>query len=265
MTQTSDQHTHAYNHITFDDKIALITGASSGLGAHFARLMAQAGARVVVAARRRDRLDSLVAELKAMGTNAMAVTLDVTDLSSVKAAFDTVEQTFGTPTLIANNAGVAAVHPALGAQEEDYDTMMDTNVRGVWRVATEAARRMSAKGLSGSIVNTASIMGLGVARGLTLYCLSKAGVVQLTKSMALELWAHGIRVNALCPGFFPTEMNEDFLTSEQGIDYLSKTPAGRAGKIEELSLPFLMLMSPSNSFMTGVALPVDGGHSIEIV
>lgn len=241
-------------------KVALVTGASSGLGEHFARVLAQAGAKVVVGARRIDRLDALVEAIKVDGGAAHAVAMDVTSSESVAAAFDTAEEAFGRVSIVVNNAGVAAPSRFLDGDESGWDFTMETNLKAVWRVSQEAARRLAAVGEGGSIVNVASILGLHPGRDHTFYATAKAGVVQLTKNTALELWRKNIRVNALCPGYFETEMNSDFFLSEKGVAYLKKIPPQRLGNLEELSGPLLLLASDAGSFMTGVALPVDGGH-----
>lgn len=243
-------------------KVALVTGASSGRGAHFAKVLARHGAKLVVAARRADRLEALVAEIKSGGGEAVAASLDVTSAESVTACFDAAEAAFGPVTIVANNAGVADAKRATDIDEESWDFVLDTNLKGVWLVAREAGRRMLAAGAGGSIINTASILGLRVARGQASYATSKAAVVHLTKSLAIEWVRKGIRVNALCPGYFETEINSAWLNSEQGKAEMAATPAGRPGVYDELSAPFMLLASDAGGFMNGVALPVDGGHSI---
>ena len=243
-------------------KIALVTGASSGIGAHFAKTLAHYGASVVVAARRTERLEKLVDEISTSGGQALAVALDVSEAESVKAAFDAAEQAFGVIDIVSNNAGVADAQLAVHTDEASFDWVINTNLKGVWLVAMEAANRMIAAGKSGSIVNTASILGLRAALSQSVYGSSKAGVIHLTKNLALELSRKNIRVNALCPGYFITEMTEEFLTSERGRAYTATMPARRTGKIEELTAPFMLLASDAGSFVNGVALPVDGAHSV---
>ena len=250
---------------SLEGQIALVAGASSGIGAAFATALAKAGADVVVGARRLERTETIAAEIAAeTGRKTLAVALDVTNGDSVKAAFDKAESELGTPTIICNNAGIGVPKWALEDTEEDWDRTMDTNLKGIWRVGTEAARRMMAAGKGGSIINTASILGLGADRKQLTYATSKAAVVQMTRVMALEWQRSGIRVNSLCPGFFVTEINDTYLESEHGQKYLLTTPARRAGRLEELIPPLLMLASPASSFTTGVALPVDGAHSVRI-
>lgn len=243
-------------------KIAMVTGASSGFGVHFSKILAARGASVVCCARRIDRLEKLVSEIESSGGKAMAVAMDVTSAESIAAAFDAAEQNFGTVSVVSNNAGVAETKKAVEIDESGYDFVMDTNVKGVWLVAQEAARRMMAAGIAGSIVNTASVLGLRVAPMLATYAISKASVVQLTKALALEWSPSGIRVNALCPGYFPTEMNQGFFSTEKGQAYIRTTPAGRTGEMDEISAPFLLLASDAGSFVNGVALPVDGAHCL---
>ncbi len=215
-----------------DGRRALVTGASSGLGRHFALTLAQAGASVIVAARGVDKLAETVATIEAAGGEAVAVPLDVTDLASVKQAFDAIEAGPGTADIIVNNAGVAVSRPLLQQTEADWDSVVDTNLKGAWLVAQEAARRLVAAKRPGSIVNIASITGERVAGGVVGYCASKAGVIHLTRAMALELARHEIRVNAIAPGYVQTELNRDFLVSEAGERLQVAHPAAalRAGR-----------------------------------
>ena len=243
-------------------KVALITGASSGFGSHFARVLAAHGAKVVIAARRIERLKSLAKEIEDNGGCACAVPLDVTDKQSVTAAFDAAEAAFGVVDIVSNNAGVADSRLAVDIDEDSWDFVLDTNLKGVWLVAMEAGKRLIASKKPGSIVNTASILGLRVAISQSSYATSKAAVIQLTKSLALEWCRKDIRVNALCPGYFVTEINADYFSSDHGKAYIANTPARRTGNLAELTAPFLLLASDAGSFINGVALPVDGAHSI---
>jgi len=243
-------------------RIALVTGASSGFGAHFARLLAEHGAKVVVAARRKDRLKALVTEIESNGGTALAAAMDVTNSASVRAAFDRAQEAYGVVDIVSNNAGVADAKPAVNIDEESWDYVLDTNLKGAWLVAREAGTRMINAGVAGSIVNTASILGLRVAFSTSAYSASKAGVISLTQSLALEWSRKKIRVNALCPGYFVTELNADYFSTEAGMEYLRRTPAQRSGEIDEISAPFMLLASDAGRFVNGVALPVDGGHCI---
>jgi NAD(P)-dependent dehydrogenase (short-subunit alcohol dehydrogenase family) len=243
-------------------RTALITGASSGFGAHFGKILAGAGARVILCARREEKLQALVAEIAAAGGEAHAVAMDVTSVESVAEAFARVDAICSSVDILVNNAGVGEPHKFNATTEQDWDHFMETNLKSVWRVSRHCIDRMRAQGSGGSIVNVASILGLQTGIGLSLYATSKAGVVQLTKSMALELLPDGIRVNALCPGYFKTEMNEAFFDTDRGLEFIRKTPARRWGELDEISGPLLLLASDAGSFINGVALPVDGGHLV---
>ena len=248
--------------ISLQGKTALVTGASSGLGEHFARVLTNAGAKVALAARRLDRLQQLEAEIRAAGGQASPVVLDVTDRASITKAFDTAEAALGPVTILVNNAGVPAGSYFLKTTESDWRSVLDVNLDGVFRVGQEAARRMSKTGNGGSIINIASITAFGVLKAIAAYSASKAAVVSLTKSMALELARDKIRVNALAPGYFSTELNDAFLTSDAGRRLLSRVPMERAGKLEELDGPLLLLASDAGAFMTGSVITIDGGHML---
>ena len=241
---------------------ALVTGASSGLGRHFALSLAQAGAAVVVAARSVDKLAETVAEVEAAGGKAVAVRLDVTDAASVKSGFDQIEAALGVADIIVNNAGMAVSRPLLQQTESDWDTVIDTNLKGAWLVAQEGAKRLVAANLAGSIINIASITGERVAGGVAPYCTSKAGVIHLTRAMALELARHAIRVNALAPGYVQTELNQEFLVSDAGERLKSRIPQRRFGLPEELDGALLLLASDAGAYITGSVLVADGGHLV---
>ena len=244
-----------------DGQLALVTGASSGLGQQFAQVLAQAGARVALAARRVDKLQSLVEDIQRSGGEAMAVALDVGDAASVRACFDALAP-FGVPGIVVNNAGVTVTKAALEQTEDDYDQVLDTNLKGCWLVATEAARRMVAAGQGGSIVNVASILGERVAGGVAPYAISKAGVVQATKALALELARHKIRVNALLPGYVVTDLNREFLASEAGEKLRARIPSRRFNELEDLDGPLLLLASAAGAGMSGASVAVDGAHRV---
>jgi NAD(P)-dependent dehydrogenase (short-subunit alcohol dehydrogenase family) len=247
-------------------KTVLVTGASSaGLGRHFARMLAGAGATVVMAARREEALKELVAEIEAAGGKAHAVRMDVLDLASVKAGVArTIELTGGLDGLV-NNSGVNRRGLLLDQTEADWDAVLDTNLKGVWAVATEVARHMAERGKGGSIVNIASLMSSRQSPGITAYAVSKAAVVQLTKQTALEWARFGIRVNAIAPGYFETDLNRDFIASERGQQMLKYIPMRRFGQHEELSGAMLLLLSDAGAYMTGSVVSVDGGHQVSPV
>jgi len=251
----------AIDRFRLDGRIVLVTGGSSGLGMHFAALLAGAGARVAVAARRADKLQSVVDAITQAGGQARALSLDVTDGASVRQCFDELAS-WGAPDVLVNNAGVTVTRPLLEQTEADFDSVLDTNLKGCWLMATEAARRMVAAGQGGSIVNVASILGERVAGGVAPYAISKAGVVQATKSMALELARRRIRVNALLPGYVVTDLNRDFLHSEAGDKLRARIPSRRFGEMTDLDGPLLLLASDAGAAMSGATVAVDGAHLV---
>lgn len=239
-------------------RTALVTGASSGIGLGLALGLASAGARVVAVARRTDRLDDLVGQIAGSGGSALAVQADVTDADSIERAFDSAEQAFGTVDVIVSNAGITDARNFLKMEPAARDAVFDTNLRGVWNVGQAGARRLVRAGKEGSIINVASVLGLGVQPGLASYCASKGAVLQLTRAMAIDLAKHNIRVNSLAPGWFRTELNEEFFDSPAGVERVRQMPARRLGKIEELVGPVIMLASSAGSFINGSTLVVDG-------
>jgi NAD(P)-dependent dehydrogenase (short-subunit alcohol dehydrogenase family) len=245
-----------------DGRHALVTGASSGLGRHFASVLAEAGALVTAGARREGPLALTVEAIAASGAQAHAVSLDVTDAASVEQAFATAEARFGPITIVINNAGVTVTRPALEMTANDWTSVVDTNLKGAWTVAQHAARRMIHHGVSGSVVNIASILGLRVAGGVATYAISKAGLVQMTKALALEWARHRIRVNALAPGYIETELNDAFFGSDAGKALVRRIPQRRLGEARELDGALLLLASDAGSYMTGSIVVVDGGHLV---
>ena len=241
----------------------LITGASGGLGQHFAELAARCGAVVTVGARRRDRLETLVEELRRLGAaGAAAVDLDVADPLSVDAALAEAAAVAGPTDVVVNNAGIAEGRLALDVSLDLYDAVMDTNLKGVWLVSTAAARAWREAGRGGAIVNIASILAFRVTGAVPVYAASKAGVVQMTTALALEWARHGIRVNALAPGYIATEMNAEFFETEPGLAMIRRIPTRRLGQPEDLDGAFLLLATDASAWMTGSCITVDGGHLV---
>ena len=244
-------------------KRAFVTGASSGLGAHFARVLAGCGAAVAIGARRRERLDDLVRELDAAGAEtSVAVDLDVADESSVSRALAAAEAAIGPLDVLVNNAGIADGGAALETAPEAFDRVVATNLRGVWLMSVAAAERWRQAKRGGAIVNIASILGFRVSGGTAAYAVSKAGVVQMTEAHALEWARYGIRVNALAPGYIATDINAGFFETEHGQAMLKRIPMRRLGQPEDLDGAFLLLCSDASRWMTGATIPVDGGHLV---
>jgi NAD(P)-dependent dehydrogenase (short-subunit alcohol dehydrogenase family) len=246
-----------------DGQVALVTGASSGLGARFAEVAAANGASVALVARRGERLKALRERIEKAGGHAVVAEADVTDRAEIARAFDTAEKAFGTVTLLVNNAGVAHANRAVDMPEDEWRRVMAVNLDAVFFTAQEAARRMLLAKRHGSIVNIASILGLGVSKGTVAYAAAKAAVIQVTKTLALELAFKGVRVNAIAPGFVVTELNRDYLTGE-GAGMTRHIPLGRFGEERDLDGAFLLLASDAGRFMAGSVIVVDGGQILAI-
>ena len=247
------------------EKVAIVTGASSGLGRHFAVALARAGAKVALGARRVDRLQEVVAEIEGFDGRALAVALDVTDSDSVREAVAAAETELGPISILVNNAGISGgAKPALEVEEAEWLSVIDVNLNGVWRMAQEVAKHMVRLGHGGSIINIASMLGLVAVPYIPAYCASKAAVVNLTRALAVELARHDIRVNAIAPGYFESEMTHDFLGSAEGRSMIDQIPQRRSGNPAELDGALLLLASDASSYMTGSVITVDGGHTLVI-
>ena len=245
---------------SFDGEIALVTGASSGLGRHFATTLAAVGARIAVASRRKTFLDGLALEIEDSGGKAFAVTLDQTDSSSVSSAVEQIEREFGPIEILVNNAGIAVDKPIFETTEADWDSVLDTNLKGAWLIAQEVAGRMVDAKRGGCIVNITSILGLTATPRVHGYAAAKAGLIHLTGTLAVELARHAIRVNAIAPGFIDTDMNREFFKTEAGLSMQKRIPMRRVGDPDELAGALLLLASDASSYMTGSVVTVDGGH-----
>ncbi len=247
------------NEIRLDGKTALVTGASSGLGRQFALTLARAGARVALAARRTDRLAALAEEIASFDGRALPVKMDVSDIAGVRAAVDTVETELGPIDILINNSGVSAPKRAVEVEAEDYDFTFGTNVRGAFFVAQAVARGMIKHNIKGRIVNIASVAGLKVIPDLSVYCMSKAAVVHMTKALALEWARHDINVNAICPGYIRTEINDYYWETEGGKKLISRFPRRRVGEPSDLDGLLLLLASTEARFLTGSIVSADDG------
>jgi 3-oxoacyl-[acyl-carrier protein] reductase len=241
-----------------------VTGASSGLGVQFAKALADNGAAVALVARRADRLKSLKDEIEVKGGRAVVIEADVTDHAAVARAFDTVEKAFGTVTILVNNAGIAHGGRAVEMPPEEWRKVLSTNLDAVFFWAQEAARRLLVAKKQGAIVNIASVLGLAVSKGAVAYAAAKAGVVQVTKALAVELAFKGVRVNSIAPGWFVTEMNDDYLSGEAGTAIKREIPMGRFGNPGDLDGALLLLVSDAGSYITGATVVVDGGQVVQI-
>jgi len=240
------------------NRIALVTGASRGLGRFFAETLAREGAHVIVAGR--SNLQEIIDGIAHAGGTANHADMDVTRDDSILRAFEQITAQWGSPSIVVNNAGITDVVDTLDQEPADFDRILATNLRGPWMVAREAARHMVANKIAGSIVNIASILALRQAGRVTAYAVAKAGLVQMTKQLALEWARYGIRVNALAPGYVETDFNREFFTTEKGKEMVRRIPTRRLTRMEDLAEPLLLLAGDGGASITGVVLPVDSGH-----
>jgi NAD(P)-dependent dehydrogenase (short-subunit alcohol dehydrogenase family) len=248
--------------LRLDGHTALVTGANGGLGTHFAEVLASAGAKVAIAARRLESLCDLAQRIASTGAHVQPIALDVTRRESVAQGIAHAAAALGPITVVVNNAGIAITKPLLEHSEEDWREVIEVNLNGAWRVAQEAARHMVGHGRGGSIVNIASVLGLRVSAQVPSYAASKAAMIHLTKAMALELARHKIRVNALAPGYVETGINREFFASDAGQALIKRIPQRRIGTPDELDGALLLLASDAGSYATGTVLVVDGGHLV---
>jgi NAD(P)-dependent dehydrogenase (short-subunit alcohol dehydrogenase family) len=240
-------------------EIILITGASQGLGRQFARVLSAHGAAVALAARQTAKLKDLETEIRAHGGRAVAVQMDVTEVASITRAIDAAEAALGPVSVLINNAGIAIEKMAVEQTEDDWDSVINANLKGAYFASTEMARRMIARKQEGNIVNIASVLGFNVMKFLSPYTISKAGIVQATRAMALELAANRIRVNALAPGYIDTEINHDFWSTPGGEKLTKRIPQRRVGNESDLDGAIMLLASSASRYMTGSVITVDGG------
>ena len=244
-------------------RVAVVTGASSGLGAHFAQTLAEAGAKVAIGARRVDRLAALADEIAGADGRALPVELDVTDAASIAEAIRIAEEELGPISILVNNAGIPSSSRVIEMEEEEWDSVLDTNLKGAWLMAREVGRHMVEHETAGRIINIASVIGVSTAAKRVLaYSISKAGMVNLTETMALELGDRGICVNAIAPGYIQTELNSEFLQSPAGQRIATRVPLGRFGETVDLDGVLLLLAGPAARYITGSVFTVDGGLSL---
>jgi NAD(P)-dependent dehydrogenase (short-subunit alcohol dehydrogenase family) len=246
-------------------KTVFITGASSGLGRHFAMVLAKAGASVALAARRMDHLEALAAELQTVGVRTLSIPMDVTSEGSVVDAVALAAREFGGLDVLINNAGVTISKPIVEQTESDWDYVLDTNLKGAFLVGREFARCLRDAKRAGAVINIASILGLRQCSQVTPYAASKAGLIQLTKQMALEWARDRIRVNAIAPGYIETDLNREFFATAAGLATIKGIPQRRLGRADDLDGPLLLLASDASRYMTGAVLVVDGGHTLRSV
>lgn len=243
-------------------KVVFVTGATSGFGQHFARVLAASGAIIAMTGRRRERLEQLETEIGASGGRALGIVMDVMNSDSIRNAVQVAEAELGPINVLINNAGISADNLAVNVPEEDYQAVLDTNLKGPFFLAQEIGRRMIDRGDGGSIINIASMLAYRAFRGLSVYSMSKAGMVAMTRSLALEWARYNINVNTLCPGYITTEMNTDYFNSEKGKAMVASFPGRALGRLEDLDGILLLMASSASAFITGATIEVDGGQSL---
>ena len=246
-------------------QVALVTGASSGIGRHLAELLAAAGAKVALAARRVDRLADLAREIAAEGGQSLPIACDVTQSESVSAAVSRAETELGPLSILVNNAGVVVSKPLFEHTEADWDYVVDTNLKGAWLTAREFAHHLVGLKRPGRIINISSVLGSRTIGRVPAYCAAKAGLTHLTHVLAMELARYGILVNALAPGYVETDFNRAFFQSEAGKALISRIPLRRLGQSEDLDGAMLLLASPAGAYITGAVIAVDGGHRVAAI
>jgi NAD(P)-dependent dehydrogenase (short-subunit alcohol dehydrogenase family) len=245
-----------------EGKVAFVTGATSGFGRHFARTLAASGAAVAITGRRAERLEELEAEITDRGGRAFGIVMDVMDAASIRNAVEVAETGLGPINVLVNNAGISRDNLAVNVSEEDYDAVLDTNLKGPFILAQEVGRRMIERGQGGSIINIGSMVATRSFRGLSIYGMSKAGLVAMTRSLALEWARYKVNVNAICPGYIETEMNSEYFNSDKGKAVIAGYPGRSLGKLEDLDGILLLMASDASAFMTGSTIEVDGGQPL---
>ncbi|MDB5970315.1 MAG: family NAD(P)-dependent oxidoreductase [Hydrocarboniphaga sp.] len=254
----------ALDRFSLKGRVALVTGAGSGMGRHFAQTLSDAGAKVVCAARRTELIESVSAEIRAKGGQAAAVAIDIGNTDSVTSGFDAAERAFGTIDLLINNAGQIVFAPFPDISDEQWNNLINVNLSGCMRMSREFSKRLIAKGKPGSIVNITSITGQQAKPYLSIYGTAKAALIHFTKQLAMDLLPHNIRANSIAPGYFRTEMVDWYFDSDAGKSEVENLPAKRVGLLEELDGPLLLLASDAGSYMNGAIVPVDYGHVVRI-
>src|SRR6266849_6834008 len=246
-------------------EVVLVTGASSGIGRHFAEVLALAGATVALAARRTDRLEELAREIEAKGGQCLALACDVTRQESIAAAIAVAEDRLGPLAILVNNAGVVVSKPLFEHSEDDWDYVVDTNLKGAWMAARDFAHHLAECKRPGRIINIASVLGLRTIGRVPAYCAAQAGLIHLTQVLAMELARYGILVNALAPGYVDTDFNRAFFQTEAGQNLIGRIPLKRIAQPPDLDGALVFLASPASAYVTGAVISVDGGHGVAAI